>query len=66
VGYVAIVTIAGAFIAFALISRKIDDSMLTGPMLFAGLGLVVGPAALGTREENQWVAEEPFVDAPVA
>lgn len=51
-GYVAIVTIAGAFIAFALISRKIDDSMLTGPMLFAGLGLVVGPAALGTREEN--------------
>ncbi|MCZ6870132.1 MAG: sodium:proton antiporter [Gammaproteobacteria bacterium] len=46
-GYVAIITVAGAFVAFALISRKIDGSMLTGPMLFAGLGLLVGPAALG-------------------
>ena len=39
--------IAGLFLAFGLISRRIQGSMLTGPMLFAGLGLVLGPAVLG-------------------
>ena len=46
-GYIAIITVACAFLAFALISRKIDGSMLTGPMLFAGFGLLVGPTGLG-------------------
>ena len=39
--------IAGLFLAFGLISRRIQGSVLTGPMLFAGLGLVLGPAVLG-------------------
>lgn len=41
------VVIAGAFLAYALASRKLADSLLTGPMLFAALGLVIGPQVLG-------------------
>ena len=36
-----------ALVAYGLISRKIEDSILTGPTLFTVFGLVAGPAALG-------------------
>ncbi|MEX0916046.1 MAG: cation:proton antiporter, partial [Wenzhouxiangellaceae bacterium] len=39
--------IALLFLAFALGSRKLSSSVLTGPMLFAGFGLVIGPQVLG-------------------
>lgn len=39
--------IALLFLAFALASRKLSGSVLTGPMLFAGFGFVIGPQALG-------------------
>ncbi len=42
----AVITVALAFLAFGLISRRLDGSLLTGPMLFAGFGLLVGPLAL--------------------
>lgn len=38
------------FLAFALGSRKISHSILTGPMLFAGFGFVIGPQLLGWIE----------------
>ena len=34
-------------IAFGLISRKIEGTIFTGPMLFTAFGLIAGPAALG-------------------
>ena len=34
-------------VAYGLISRKIEGSILTGPTLFTVFGLVAGPAALG-------------------
>ena len=36
-----------ALVAYGLISRKIEGSILTGPTLFTVFGLVAGPAALG-------------------
>jgi len=39
--------IALLFLAFALGSRKLSGSILTGPMLFAGFGFLIGPQVLG-------------------
>jgi NhaP-type Na+/H+ or K+/H+ antiporter len=40
--------IALAFVAFALVSRRIERTFLTGAMLFVALGLVMGPEILDT------------------
>lgn len=40
--------IALLFLAFALGSRKLSDSILTGSMLFAGFGFVIGPRGLAS------------------
>ena len=45
--HVAILTVVGAFLAFGLLSGRIQGTLLTGPMLFAGFGLLVGPAVIG-------------------
>ncbi|MDT8320425.1 MAG: cation:proton antiporter, partial [Xanthomonadales bacterium] len=42
--------IALLFLAFALGSRKLSHSMVTGPMLFAGFGFIIGPQVLGLVE----------------
>ncbi|MGB6042108.1 MAG: cation:proton antiporter, partial [Pirellulales bacterium] len=42
---IAIVTIV--LIAYGLISRKLEGSMLTGPILFTVFGVIAGPAILG-------------------
>lgn len=42
--------IALLFLAFALGSRKLSSSVLTGPMLFAGFGFLIGPQVLGWVE----------------
>lgn len=38
------------FLAFALVSRRLSGSILTGPMLFAGVGFMIGPQGLGWVE----------------
>ena len=35
-----------ALFAYALVSKRVSTTMVTGPMLFAALGLVVGPEGL--------------------
>ena len=47
-----VLTAALAFLAFGLASGRLDGTMLTGPMLFAGFGLLAGPAAMGLVEIN--------------
>lgn len=42
-----VLAITLALIAFGLISRKIEGSILTGPILFSVFGLIAGPAAFG-------------------
>lgn len=42
--------IALLFLAFALGSRKLSGSILTGPMLFAAVGFAIGPQVLGWVE----------------
>jgi len=42
--------IALVFLAYALATRRLGRTVLTGPLLFAGLGLVLGPALLGWVE----------------
>ncbi len=44
---VVILTAAVAFLAFGLVSHRLDGTVLTGPMLFAAFGLIAGPAAAG-------------------
>ncbi len=44
---VAVLTIAIALLAYGLVSRRIQSSMLTGPMLFAAFGFAVGPDGAG-------------------
>ncbi len=43
----AILAITLALIAYGLISRKLDGTLLTGPILFTLFGLIAGPAAFG-------------------
>ena len=43
----AILAVTVALIAYGLVSRKLEGSVLTGPMLFTVFGLVAGPAFLG-------------------
>ena len=43
----AVLAITLALITFGLISRKIEGSILTGPILFTLFGLIAGPAAFG-------------------
>jgi NhaP-type Na+/H+ or K+/H+ antiporter len=38
--------IAAAFVGFALVSRRLARTALTGPMVFVALGLVLGPEVL--------------------
>ena len=38
--------VALLFLAFALGSRKLSGSILTGPMLFAAVGFAIGPQVL--------------------
>lgn len=42
--------IALLFFTFALGSRKLSGSILTGPMLFAAVGFAIGPQVLGWVE----------------
>ena len=44
---VAVLTTALALLAFGLLSRRIEGSILTGPMLFAAFGFAVGPDGVG-------------------
>lgn len=43
----AVLSITLALVAFGLISKKIEGSILTGPILFSVFGLLAGPAAFG-------------------
>ena len=40
----SVATVAVAFLGFGLVSRKLEGSLLTGPMIFVALGFLVGPA----------------------
>ena len=46
----ALLTITLALIAYGLVSRRLDGSILTGPLLFSLFGLLVGPAFFGLVE----------------
>jgi len=39
--------IAAMFLVYALISRRLSESVFTGPMLFTAFGLLIGPQVLG-------------------
>jgi len=43
----AILAITLPLVAYGLVSRKIEGSILTGPILFSLFGLIAGPAAFG-------------------
>ena len=44
---VVLLSIALALVAYGLVSRRLEGSFLTGPMLFSLFGLLAGPAYLG-------------------
>lgn len=41
--HTSILIVLLAFLAYGLLSRRLESTILTGPMLFAGFGLVIGP-----------------------
>ena len=43
----ALATLALSLLAFAAISRRIDGTPITAPMIFTAVGLLVGADALG-------------------
>ena len=45
--HVTILAAAAAFLVFGLVSRQLQGTVLTGPMLFAAFGLLAGPSAVG-------------------
>jgi sodium/hydrogen antiporter len=57
----ALAVIAGAFALYALVSRRLAATPLTGPMLFVGLGVLIGPKGLGVLAgENEHLATVTF------
>lgn len=48
----AIVIVAAGVILFGLVSRRLETSVLTGPMIFTVFGLVIGGAVLGLADLN--------------
>ncbi len=46
----AIAVVAAGFIGFALVSRRLESSILTPPMVFTAFGLVIGEAVLGLAD----------------
>lgn len=45
--HLGLLTVALAFLIFGLVSRRLERSILTGPILFTAFGIVVGPALFG-------------------
>lgn len=41
--HTSILIVLLAFLAYGLLSRRLESTILTGPLLFAGFGLVIGP-----------------------
>ncbi len=39
-----VAALAGLVLAFALVSRRIETTVVTGPMLFVGVGILLGPS----------------------
>ncbi len=54
--------VAAAFALYALVSRRLATTPFTGPILFVGLGLLIGPSGLGvlTTRANQHVYTSVF------
>lgn len=48
--HLALLFLALFLLAFGLISKRLESSVLTPPMVFAGFGFLVGPAGLGLLE----------------
>ena len=46
----AFAVIAAGVILFGVVSRRLETSLLTGPMLFSAFGLVIGGAVLGLAD----------------
>ena len=46
----ALAVIAAGVILFALASRRLETSLLTGPLIFAAFGLIIGSAVLGIAD----------------
>ena len=54
---VGIVVVAGVVLAFGLVSRRLQRSILTPPMIFVALGVTIGPLGFGIVEfdtEHGW------------
>ncbi|MBT8078112.1 MAG: cation:proton antiporter [Gammaproteobacteria bacterium] len=45
--FAAVTSVTLALVAYGLISRKLEGTILTGPLIFTAFGLVAGPAAFG-------------------
>ena len=60
-GY-AVAVVAAAFALYALASRRLATTPFTGPIVFVGLGLLIGPSGLGvlTTRANQHVYTSVF------
>jgi sodium/hydrogen antiporter len=48
----ALATVAAVLLGFAAISRRLDGTSITAPIVFAGIGLLVGSEALGLVEPD--------------
>ena len=43
----ALAIIAAAYLAYSLVSERLRSTIITAPLVFVALGLLVGPAGLG-------------------
>ena len=48
----ALALVAGFVIAYGMVSRRIVDTWLTGPIIFVAFGILMGPAAFGAIDEG--------------
>lgn len=48
----ALAVIAGFVIAYGMVSRRITDTWLTGPIIFVGFGILLGATGFGILEEG--------------
>ena len=48
--HLGLALLAAFILGFGLISRRLESTLVTGPMIFAAFGVVMGPAVLGVLE----------------
>jgi NhaP-type Na+/H+ and K+/H+ antiporter len=58
-GSVGLLVVGGVFLAYAVISRRLATTVVSGPMVFVALGVLVGSQGLDLVDFSSWLRPMP-------